>query len=79
VITTLETKLKTPSNKPGIKVRLEWTPERDSIPIWNEICAWSIEQFGLPGDKFEWHPTEECMEFYFYDERDAIQLMLRWS
>ena len=79
MITTINIKSKTPLNKPGIKVRLDWTPGRNSIPIWNEICAWAIEQFGLPGEKFEWHPTEEHMDFYFYDERDAIQLMLRWS
>ena len=79
MITTLETKSKTPSNKPGIKVRLEWSHTHANIPMWNEICAWSIEKFGLPGEKFEWHPTEETMEFYFYDERDAIEMMLRWS
>lgn len=60
-------------------IRLHWGPGRDGIEPWNEICAWAIEQFGLPGVKFTWHPTEEYMEFCFLDEKDAIHMMLRWS
>jgi hypothetical protein len=66
-------------NKPATKVVLEWAKNRDSIPIWDEICAWSIENFGLPGNRFEWHPTEDYMEFLFYDEKDAIHFELRWG
>jgi len=51
---------------------------RASVEAWNEIYAWAIEQYGLPGTKFEWHPTEEYTEFFFYDERDAIHFNLRW-
>jgi hypothetical protein len=29
-------------------------------------------KFGLPGDKYVTHATEEYMDFYFKDERDAI-------
>ena len=66
--------------KPQVtKVRLQWTPERDGIPIWNEICAWVMEQFGLPGTRYTWHPTEDYMDFWFYNEKDAIHFMLRWS
>jgi hypothetical protein len=66
-------------NKPATKVVLEWAKNRDSIPIWDEICAWAIENFGLPGNRFEWHPTEDYMEFLFYDEKDAIHFELRWG
>jgi hypothetical protein len=31
-----------------------------------------VEQFGLPGDRYYTHATEEYMDFYFTDERDAI-------
>jgi len=65
--------------QPVTKVILEWREDRDDIPSWNEICAWTIEQFGLPGNKFIWHPTSEYMEFDFYDEKDAIHFMLRWT
>ena len=66
-------------NKPATKVVLEWAKNRDSIPVWDEICAWAIENFGLPGNRFEWHPTEDYMEFLFYDEKDAIHFELRWG
>ena len=66
-------------SKQAIKVTLNWTKGRDSIPIWNEICAWAIEQFGLPGNRFIWRPTEDYMEFFFYDEKDAIHFELRWG
>lgn len=58
----------------GTKVRIFW-----SKLDWNEACAWAIEQYGLPGEKFTTHPSEEGMDFYFKDERDAIRFMLRWQ
>jgi len=75
----LKNKSKIPLTKQGTKITLEWTKGRDSIPIWDEICIWAIEKFGLPGDKFTWHPTEDYMIFDFVDERDAVHFMLRWS
>jgi hypothetical protein len=66
-------------NKPATKVVLEWAKNRDSTPIWDEICVWTVENFGLPGNRFEWHPTEDYMEFFFYDEKDAIHFELRWG
>jgi hypothetical protein len=75
---TYKNKSKTPSNKQATKVVLDWVHGYDDIPMWDEICIWTIEQFGLPGNKFEWHPKEDNMEFYFYDERDAIHFSLRW-
>ena len=55
----------------GTRVRILWqTNHKHST--WNETCAWAVEQFGLPGDKFETHATEDYMDFYFKDEKDAI-------
>jgi hypothetical protein len=54
----------------GTRVRISW--KKGDIIDWNETCAWAIEQFGLPGLKFETHATEDYMDFYFTDERDAI-------
>jgi len=56
----------------GTRVRIMWGIEIDDIPKWNQTCAWAVEQFGLPGDRFETHATEDYMDFYFVDERDAI-------
>jgi hypothetical protein len=46
---------------------------------WNHICIWAIEQYGLPGDKYTWHPLGSYMKFHFKDEKDAIHFSLRWS
>ena len=53
------------------RIRIPWIVN-GNITKWNETCAWAIEQFGLPGDKYETHSTEDYMDFYFTDERDAI-------
>ena len=50
----------------------------DTEQKWNETCAWAIEQFGLPGEKYVTHPTKDYMEFLFKNEQDAIMFSLRW-
>lgn len=60
------------SYKPaGTRVRIPWETGYNSYS-WNEICANAIQKFGLPGDRYFTHATEEYMDFYFTDERDAI-------
>jgi hypothetical protein len=61
------------STKLGTKVCIPWS--RQDL---NEFCAWAEEQFGLPGDRFQWVPEKSHMEFYFKDERDAEWFILRW-
>lgn len=75
---TLENKSPILSPKPGTKVRLDWRDGRNNTEAWNEICIWAIEQYGMPGTLFTWHPTEDYMDFYFHNERDAIHFSLRW-
>ena len=55
----------------GTRVRIPWKTNHD-IPTWNQKCAWAVDTFGLPGDRFDTHATEDYMDFYFKDERDAI-------
>lgn len=62
----------------GTKIRIPWK-NGDTLAKWDETCIWAIEQYGLPGDKYVTHPTEDYMDFIFKDERDAIHFMLRWS
>jgi hypothetical protein len=47
--------------------------------FWNEICAWAIEHFGLPGDRFITHANTDYMDFNFYDDLDATMFSLRWN
>jgi hypothetical protein len=65
------------SEKPGTKVRIPWM-KGDTISDWDETCIWAMDQFGLPGNKFYTHMTEDYMDFVFEDERDAIHFSLRW-
>ena len=73
----LKNKSQTPSVSQATRVRIPWK-EGDTITKWNETCAWAMEQFGLPGDKYYTHPTQGYMDFYFQDEKDAIYFSLRW-
>ena len=68
---------KTPLVKQGTKVRIPWM-RGDTISDWDETCIWAMDQFGLPGDKFYTHMTEDYMDFVFKYERDAIHFSLRW-
>ncbi len=47
----------------GTRVRIPWQTNHD-IPTWNQKCAWAVETFGLPGDKFDTHATEDYMDFF---------------
>ena len=49
-------------------VRIDWNNQ--SVPWWNECCAMVLEVFGLPGDRFIYHPFEDFMEFHFKNEKD---------
>lgn len=60
------------------KIRLPWK-RGDTITSWNETCAWALENFGFPGDKFITHPTEDYMDFCFKYKEDAIHFSLVWE
>ena len=55
----------------GTRVRIPWQANH-GIPTWHETCVWAIEQFGLSGDRYVTNATEDYLDFYFTDERDAI-------
>lgn len=57
----------TTDNFPYI-VKIDW--DNQSVPWWNECCAMVLEVFGLPGDRFVYHPHEDYMTFDFRSEKD---------
>lgn len=59
-------------------IRIPWRVG-DTEECWNETCAWAIEQFGLPGEKFITHPTIDYMDFAFKNKEDAIHFSLVWE
>jgi hypothetical protein len=60
-------------------VRIPWTRDSDNVFRWNEVCAWAIEMFGLPGDRFETHANVDYMDFVFVHRYDALLMSLRWN
>lgn len=57
------------AKKFSYSVRINW--DNQSVPWWNECCAMVLEVFGLPGDRFVYHPFEDFMEFHFKSKKDA--------
>lgn len=60
-------------------VRIHWSREYDNESMWNEVCAWAIEYFGLPGNRFQTHANVDYMEFVFQSNKDALLMALRWN
>lgn len=50
--------------------------ENQSNVWWNETCANIIEHFGLPGDRYTSHPSENYMKFVFKNDKDAFMCRL---
>ena len=57
------------------QVLLTW--ERN--PNWNNICAWTIEHFGLPGHRYVTIPSEQCMYWKFVDQQDQLLFVTAWG
>jgi hypothetical protein len=55
-------------------IKVNW--DNQSNMWWHETCAIIAEHFGLPGDRYTSHPTEDNMVFKFYDDRDATMCRL---
>jgi hypothetical protein len=60
-------------------VRISWVPRDDNETYWNEVCAWAIERFGLPGDRFQTHANINYMDFIFTSNKDALVMALMWN
>ena len=66
------------SNPDWHLVELKWEKGKDTSYFWNEACAWAVEQFGLPGEKYMTHPRESYMLFLFKNSEDAMLFTLKW-
>lgn len=45
---------------------------KDNINNWNDCCAKAIELFGLPDKKYTCRFTQQAIEFWFLEEKDAL-------
>jgi hypothetical protein len=57
-------------------VRIPWERNYDNEYKWNLVCARAIEQFGLPGDRFETHANIHHMDFIFKSNKDALMFAI---
>ena len=60
-------------------VRIAWGREFDNEQRWNHVCAWAIERFGLPGERFQCHANVEFMDFVFNSNKDALMMALMFN
>ena len=60
-------------------VRLRWYNEDYYHSTDADIYCWTVEMFGLPGERFTFHPTSQAMEFDFEHRDDALLFALRFS
>ena len=60
-----------------ITIRVPWDTVKSTGQEWNELLAWSVETFGLPGENISFHPTHEWMDFTFKHENDALMFQLK--
>jgi len=60
-------------------VRISWSKEFDNDQRWDDVCAWAVERFGLPGDRFECHSYFSYMDFVFTSNKDALLMALMFN
>jgi len=60
-------------------VRIVWSRDFSNAEQWNNVCAWAVERFGLPGDRFQSHPNIDYMDFVFNSNKDALLMALMWN
>ena len=61
----------------SITIRVPWENEHTKDYYWNELLAWTVETYGLPGEKVSFHPTQAWMDFTFDNEDDALVFQLK--
>lgn len=59
-------------------VTLDWA-RRPNMERWNEICAWTIEHFGLPGIRYQTEVDSARMTWYFQSQQDQLVMTVAWG
>ena len=61
----------------SVTIRVPWENPYTKHSEWNELLAWTVETYGLPGEKVSFHPTADWMDFTFDSEDDALMFQLK--
>lgn len=59
-------------------VRLSWERPKQ-YEQWNDVAAWAIEYFGLPGDRYICRANVYHMDYIFNSNKDALMMALMWN
>lgn len=57
-------------------VRIPWTWGGPNKELWTHVSARAIEQFGLPGDRYQCRAGVHSMDYFFNNDRDALMFAL---
>lgn len=60
-------------------VTIKWGDGADTMDYWDNLSIYSIEHFGLPGDRYVTDITADYMTWTFKSEHDALIFRLRFS
>jgi hypothetical protein len=74
---TVKSEFKT-DEKYDYPVRLDWE-NNPHMERWNEVCAWAVEYFGLPGHRYRTEITKDYMIWYFITPEDQLIMTLAWG
>ena len=61
----------------SVTIRVPWENPYTEHDKWNELLAWTVETYGLPGEKVSFNPTHSYMDFTFDNEDDALMFQLK--
>ena len=63
-----------------IQTSLRYTHLAKTGIVYNDVHIWCIENFGLPGERYLYHPyLTDLMTYVFKEEKDAVLFNLRWG
>ncbi len=57
--------------------QIQWGRHFSAEHHWDEVATWSIEFFGLPGDRYVTDVNVNDMTWWFRDPRDQTLFVLR--
>ena len=68
-------------NEPKFKyhVTIEWSQKSGTMDFWDGASIYTINQFGLPGDRYITDISADDMTWMFASEADALIFRLRFS
>ncbi len=58
---------------------IPWSTPAFQFKDWADAAAWCVENFGLPGGKYETNMSDDGMIYKFNNADDALLFLLKWK